>query len=172
MENDSFHDIVCFGSKCVRNLDDKRAEQFSSGSHLRLWKDDKDRDLWIDRFDVRNELDNADMKQLEKGIVALSGPDEYMLDKEESDYFEDMMLERFQDILDCKEEDLMNLELLRPHHIEEEEEEEIVTQTNEVVEANDSKQQFSWGYQSTREEIWVRYETEKIYLILLILKIR
>jgi hypothetical protein len=156
METDSFHDIICFGSKSVRILDDKRAEQFSSGSHLRLWKDDKDRDLWIDRFDVRNELDNADMRQLEKGLVALSGPDEYMLDKEESDFFEDMMLERFQDILDFKEEDLMNQELLRPHHIE-----ELVTQTNEVVEANDSKQQFSWGYQSTREEIWVRHEAEK-----------
>jgi hypothetical protein len=161
METDSFHDIVCFGNVCVRNLDEKRAEQFSSGSHLRLWKDDKDRDLWIDRFDVRNELDNVDMKQLEKGPAASSGLNEYMLDKEESDYFEDLMLERFQDILDFKEEDLMNQKLLHPNHAE-----EIVTQADEeLVEASESKQQFSWGYQSTREEIWVRQETEKFYLI-------
>lgn len=102
-------ELICLGTKCVIKKDDKNAKLFQSGLHLRLWKEDTNTDLWIDRFDARNDLDRIDVDHcysvMPKEVV---GPRDYMLDEEEADYFVDLLLERYQDILDFKEETLLN----------------------------------------------------------------
>jgi hypothetical protein len=145
-------DIICTGVKSIVVRDDSSARNIASGSHLKLWRNNEELNLWIDCFDVRNELDVIELKQLNdvlsKAQIA-PGPFEYMLDDNEASYFEDLVMERFQDLLDFKEEDLSREQPLSINQLDSLEASRDVTDDNNSV-------GLPWGYQSDRTEFWVR----------------
>lgn len=165
-DGEGYNDIICGGLKCIIIKDDKSAQRLGSGSQLRLWKNDTSRDLWIDRYDVRNDLDTIQMKQLlytAPTVSAVSGPQEYMLDEEETFYFEDLVLERFQDLLDFMESDLLTqkpLQLMNVSDNGDDNQSDTEEYREDRVDDVTTNQAVSWGYQSTREEIWVRPERD------------
>ena len=160
-------DIACCGVKSIITPDYDAALRIAAGSHLQLWRDDAQSDLWIDHFDVRNELDILDLKQLHWALpntTILCGHLEYILDDDESSYYEDLLMERFQDLLDCKEEDL---NCQKSQLQADDSDHESVTDrnsdpVNEILNSIeiDEKESTSCGYQSNRTEFWVRPERE------------
>jgi Alternative splicing regulator/Surp module len=146
-------DIACTGVKSIVVRDDSSARSIASGSHLKLWRNNEESNLWIDRFDVRNELDVIELKQLHDALSKAQiapGPFEYMLDDSEASYFEDLVMERFQDLLDFKEEDLSREQTLSP-----------INQPDSLEASKDVTDEINamglpWGYQSDRTEFWVR----------------
>jgi Surp module len=145
-------DIICTGVKSIIIRDDESAKNISSGLHLKLWRNSEDSNLWIDRFDVRNELDVIELNQLHDALSKAQiapGPFEYMLDDSEAPYFEDLIMERFQDLLDFNEEDLSRdqpVSLDQPDSLE----------ASKDVTVENNAMGLPWGYQSDRTEFWVR----------------
>ena len=158
-------DITCTGVKSIVLRDDISAKNIALGSHLKLWRNSAESNLWIDRFDVRNELDVIELKQLHDALSSAQvapGPTDYMLDESEVPYFEDLVMERFQDLLDFKEEDLsceQPLLLL--------DQSDCIGALKDVTEGNSINSPPLWGYQSDRTEFWVRPSREP-YVIPLI----
>jgi len=73
---------------------------------LRLWNNSEEHDLWIDKHDVRGLFDHySDFKVDRAAAEELDEKDE---GDSEMDY-QELMYERYQDMLDVKECDLMNL---------------------------------------------------------------
>ena len=163
--NENVENLLCIGSKSAIFWDPKSAGEIDRGSHLRLWRGDTETNLWIDKSDVRNELESIHLKQLHVNIQSSSstqGLCDYMLDDDEASYFEDLVMERFQDLLDFKEENLQF-----DHQADNEnasDQEEILHDESEAYIDPNVARPFSWGYQSNRTEHWVRPEREP-YLV-------
>ena len=157
-------DISCCGTKSTILCDDAAAHNIQQGSHLQLWSGDKDANVWIDRYDVRNELDRLDLQQITdnaQNAALLSGHLQYILDNDETAYYEDLVMERFQDLLDCKEEDLNRIDnYLLTNDCAEEVIVDATNDTNNAVVEVEADQSFAWGYQSNRAEFWTRPERE------------
>ena len=157
--------LLCIGSKSAIIWDPKSAGEIDRGSHLRLWRGDTETNLWIDKSDVRNELESIHIKQLHVNIQSSSstqGLCDYMLDDDETSYFEDLVMERFQDLLDFKEENLQ-FDHQADNENESDEEEVLLDESGAHTDPTVA-QPFSWGYQSNRTEHWVRPEREP-YLV-------
>lgn len=149
----TFSAIVCSGVKSIIVSDDISAKNIASGSHLKLWRDSEESNLWIDRFDARNELDVIELKQLHDALSKAQfapGACEYMLDDSETPFFEDLVMERFQDLLDFKEEDLSRDQPLSPIN-----DPDCLKSSNDATKENDAMG-LRWGYQSDRTEFWIR----------------
>ena len=159
--NENVETMVCIGKKFAIIRDPKSAGEIDKGSHLRLWRGDTEADLWLDRSDVRNELEIPHLKLFRAAIPSsssTSGHSEYILDDDEASYFEDLVMERYQDLLDFKEENLQfNLQSTFEHEFDED---EILPNKSEPRVDPAVAQPFSWGYQSNRTEHWIRPERE------------
>lgn len=159
--NENVETMICIGSKSAIIRDPKSAGEIDKGSHLRLWRGDSEADLWLDRSDARNELEGPHLKQFSAAVPSSSstpGHCEYMLDDDEASYFEDLVMERYQDLLDFKEE---NLQFDLPSTVEHDlDVDEILLNKSEPQIDSAVAQPFSWGYQSNRTEHWVRPERE------------
>lgn len=127
------------GSQCIM----ERGE-VNPGTFLILWNNDKEKDLWIDRFDVRGSLDYREFKRTET-CKPISKWEEI----DDSDLYDELMFERFQDLLDANEEDLVK----------------DPVDSTEDTQDEDEDQQANFGfrynyqnetYKSDRVEIWVR----------------
>ena len=169
--NDEIVNFACHGVKSVITLDNETAFKIAGGSHLQLWGNDVQSDLWVDHFDVRNQLDISDLKQHDGGsrsTAMFNGHLEYILDDDESSYYEDLVIERFQDLLDSNEEDL-NCQVFLTQKIDLDNENTADTSDDNANETLDISvfhvdESTTFGYQSNRAEIWVRPEREPYFL--------
>eukprot|EP01041_Mallomonas_annulata_P001820 gene1820-3528_t len=89
-------EIEIKGSCCSLIQDDITASHIENGRHLILWNGDENLQLWIDRYDVRTLLEVYD--SFRKEDVSSTIVDDYI--------DEDLEYERYQDLLDFKEEQL------------------------------------------------------------------
>ena len=117
-------DISVRGVSLTLTKDDRAAYNIEQGFHLVLWNDDVERDLWLDRYDARTLLSSYEefKKFSEYNLYAM-------------DWDEDLMYERYQDLLDANEDDL------DPRKQE------------EINAINDSKSKIAWTYADSTNEL-------------------
>lgn len=128
---------------------------------LELWQNNKAKDLWIDRFDVRGLI--TDKKDLDLATKRMKKNSNYDEDDGDVDMI-DLIYERYRDMVEKRVED-------SPKEKEKEREEsgtnenEDVTNTNTACDQNvtdeseskrDSDDHNHGGYKSNRTEIWTR----------------
>ena len=131
------------------------------GTELTLWNNDIDVDLWICSSDVRNSLTLSSLEELsvknsDNGI----GLQWYILDEGDDEIFEDLMIERFSDLLDCSEEEAAN----RSSSWKQKAAAVATAATAAAVAAAAAEELKDRGYTSSRVEVWVR-PTRELYVV-------
>lgn len=95
--------LVVLGTAAVISSDEAAAFSIDEGNHLALWQNDSIADLWVDRFDARLLLSSVDS-------ASVSGDDSHGESAAHTQEEEELVYERYCDLLDSDESELCSQE--------------------------------------------------------------